>query len=319
MVAPMKGLTIAVTGATGFVGSAVARLVVGRGATVRSLVRTGDGAPGEVVLGDLERAGWPPEAFEGVDVVVHCAAALGGPPQLQTKVNVEGSSVVARRAAAAGVARFVHVSSIAVYGYTGTEFPETRPPTPSRQIYSLTKAAAEAEVRAAFPGAAIVRPGGIFGPGARFWSARFAKRAGRRLAFHVGDGSGTLPVVYVDDVADLIATVTVHPAAPGEAFNCVIDPQPTWRDYHRAYAALADGGRWIGLPVTPVRLGAGLLSRLAPPGSNGSVAGELVGFTLSPKHYPMDKARRLLGWSPRYDVAAGVAATAPWLRSIGVI
>ncbi|MDH3731047.1 MAG: NAD(P)-dependent oxidoreductase [Acidimicrobiia bacterium] len=313
----MDGITVAVTGASGFLGSAVAEVLGSRGAQVRALVRS-EGIPGSF-RGDLTENGWPAEAFEGADVLVHCAAALGGPLHHQRRLNRDGTELVARQAARAGVPRLVHISSVAVYGYRGTYFPETLPLNPSSQAYSTTKAEAEVAARREFPGVTIIRPGGIFGPGARFWSANVVKRAKRRLAFNIGRGDGTLPVVFVDDVADLVATTSTHPAAIGESFNCCLDPAPTWREYQRAYGNLVGSGGWIPLPVSLAKLSAAVVSKLGSEGSTRSVIDELLRYALRQKQFPMDKARSLLGWEPRFDLEGAVAATAPWLRAQGLI
>jgi nucleoside-diphosphate-sugar epimerase len=303
----------------------VAKLAADQGATVRSLVRSrsvGAGEVslgGEVFLGDLKAGGWPDAAFDGADVVVHCAASLGGPLAHQRAVNRDGTALVAAKAAAAGVARFVHVSSVAVYGYQGTYFPETQPLRPSTQAYATTKAEAEDAARQAFPGVTIIRPGGLFGPGARFWSVNFVRRSKRRLAFNIGRGAGTLPVIAVFDAAALIAAAATHPAAVGEAFNCCLDPAPTWREYQAAYGALVGRDRWIPLPVSPAKVLAAVVARFGRRGTNTAVLDELLRFALTPKRYPMDKARSLLGWEPFHDLHAAVAATAPWLRRQGHI
>ena len=310
----MDGLTVAVTGANGFLGGAIARNAAQRGAVVRSLVRRPDDAVGNVFLGDLEAGGWERAAFEGADVVIHCAAALGGPIDHQRRINVDGSRSVAEEATAAGVSRFVHVSSIAVYGYRADTFSEDREPTPSRQAYSITKTEAEVAVRSIIPGAAIIRPGGIFGPGARFWSANFARRAKRLLPLNIGRGTGTLPVVFVEDAADLAVTLADHPAAVGEVFNCVLDPSPTWREYQAAYGRLVGRDGWIALPGFLARGVATTVSLFGRRHSNLESVAELLSYSLREKRFPMDKARNTLGWQPRYDLDAGVAATAEWLR-----
>lgn len=311
--------TVAITGATGFVGSALARRLDAGGVAVRSLVRSNAGAMGQVFAGDLEAGGWPDEAFAGADVVVHCAASIGGPLHHQRRINRDGSTLVATAARKAGVARFIHVSSIAVYGYRGNEFPESRPPSPSPQSYSTTKAEAEAAVLGAFADATIIRPGGIFGPGAEFWSAGFARRAQRLLPINIGSGSGTLPVVFVDDVVDMMCVAMEHPGATGQAFNCCLDPAPSWRQYQAAYGALVGRDRWIPLPASLGKGAAALVAMFARSGTNAAVMDELLSFALRDKVFPMDKAREVLGWQPRFTLAEAVAATEPWLREQGVI
>ncbi|MBN2306116.1 MAG: NAD(P)H-binding protein, partial [Anaerolineae bacterium] len=142
--------TILITGATGFLGGVVVRRAAAEGAQIRALARSPEKAaplrdlPGvEIVPGDITDADRMREVMPGCDVVIHCAAATSGPPDLQQRANVEGTRNVAAAAGAAGVRRLVHVSSIAVYGFRRQDnvITEDMPPQPGRVAYAITKTA----------------------------------------------------------------------------------------------------------------------------------------------------------------------------------
>jgi nucleoside-diphosphate-sugar epimerase len=159
----LTGLTVAVTGATGNLGTALLRRLTAPGSGLREIRglarrRPPDIAPYEGVrwhLADLGEAAGEAEIaefVEGADAVVHLAWALqpGRRPDDLHRVNVEGTRRVVRAAAAAGVAHVIHVSSLAAYapGATGQQVTEDWPTTgiPTSQ-YSRDKSEAERVVR----------------------------------------------------------------------------------------------------------------------------------------------------------------------------
>src|SRR3954467_4095718 len=158
---PLAGKTVAVTGASGNVGTALLRRLARSGAAeVRALARRQppDIAPYDGVrwhltdLGDVASERVLPEFLDGVDAVVHLAWALqpGRHPEALRRVNVEGTRRVVRAAVAAGVGHVVHMSSLGAYaaGARGQEVTEDWPTTgiPTSQ-YSRDKAEAERAVR----------------------------------------------------------------------------------------------------------------------------------------------------------------------------
>ncbi len=171
------------TGATGFVGSNLARLLVDQGEELRCLVRPGNpaknlvGVPFQKVEGCLEDEALLGEALGGVDLVIHAAALVSFERKdrdLLYRVNVEGSARVARLAREAGVSRFLHVSSVSAIGYSeGPKVLDEGSPYNFGCLkipYCDTKRAAEEavliEVHKGLDGV-IVNPSSILGPGDR--------------------------------------------------------------------------------------------------------------------------------------------------------
>lgn len=327
----MAGKIALVTGATGFLGGALAQRLAAEGVPVRALARQPhkaarlEGQPGlKVVMGDITDPAQMQAAVQGCQVVFHAAAALRGPLSEQRRVNVEGTRVLMQAAATAGVERVVHVSTIAVYGYAAAgDVAEDTPLAPGAVPYNISKAEGEAVVReeAARRGLAytIIRPAMIYGPRSGMWTAFLFRWARRRPVIFIGDGSGYTYPIYVDDVVDLMVRLASHPAAVGEAFNCAPDPPPTWREWLLAYARLAGHEHWLGLPSLPFRLAAPLAERVMRLRGEPQELPAMLAFVQGRRVYRMAKARDRLGWQSQVSLADGVARCAPWLREKGLL
>ncbi|MBC8098241.1 MAG: NAD-dependent epimerase/dehydratase family protein, partial [Armatimonadetes bacterium] len=263
-------------------------------------------------------------AVQGCQLVIHSAAALHGNLAAQSAVNRDGTYALASAAVAAGVQRFVHVSTISVYGYRNTsDVTETTPPAPGYDPYPASKLAAERALQqvAAATGLAysILRPGMIYGARSGMWTGQMFTLARRRPTVFIGDGRGSCYPIHVDDVVDLTLTLATHPAALGEIFNATPDPSPTWRDFLGAYAALAGHQQWLGIPpalLTPI---AALAGRFAPKDSPLCDLPDLLPFSQRYISYKMTKAATLVGWQPRVPLADGIAGCADWVRSVGLL
>jgi len=212
-------VTVLVTGATGFVGSAVLRRLVAEGATVRVLVRSSsdrrnlEGIDCEVVEGDLGDPETLRPAVAGCEALYHVAAdyRLWVPdPETLHQVNVAGTVALLRAAVEAGVSRIVYTSSVATLGLTDDRTPadEATPTSLDKMVgqYKRSKYLAENAVRNLieaenFP-VVIVNPSAPIGPrdvkptptGRMVLDA-----AAGRMPAYVDTG---LNVVHVDDVAE---------------------------------------------------------------------------------------------------------------------
>lgn len=211
-------MTVLVTGATGFVGAAVARLLLERGEGVRCLVRPASnranlhGLDVETVEGDLQDAASLREACRGISALYHVAAdyRLWVPrPEEIYRNNVEGSRMVIRAAAEAGAGRIIYTSSVAVLGLNkdGAPANETTPVSVDDMIghYKRSKYLAEEAVDSlvAQEGApvVIVNPSTPVGPRdvRPTPTGRMIRDAARgKMPAFVDTG---LNIVHVDDVA----------------------------------------------------------------------------------------------------------------------
>lgn len=317
-----------VTGGGGFIGRHVARAAAGRGHQVVALTRPGGqplpAEPGiEAVSHDLRTAEGLAAKLAGTDVVIHCAAAMGGDLATQRAITVDGTRNLLEAMQAAGVRRIVGIGTFAVYdtlripaGATLDESSPLEQDLDARAPYVRVKLEQEELIRRA-AGAhgwqwTILRPGLVFGPG-RTWFHHLGVRAGPVWLCLAPEG--LLPLTHVENCAEAIVLAAESDAASGEILNIVDDDLPTRRDYVRRLA-----GRTQPAPRTTIELSWLALDRLA---RSASKMNRLVGNRLpipdllrpaslharcKPLTYTNAKARRTLGWTPRVSWLTGLDA-----------
>ncbi len=327
----LKGKTVFVTGATGFLGGVLTHRLSDEGVQVKALARQEgrdryirDLPAVNIVQGDVTDEERVHVLAKGCDTIFHCAATTTGTLEEQRSVNAEGTRNIMRAANAVGVRRVVYVSTVSVYGYrVASDVTEGMLPNPGFDPYQITKAEAEAAVRGiAIQGKttySIIRPAMIYGPRSSFWTARMFKLAKRNPTPFIGSGQGTAHPIHVDDVVDMMLVLATHPAACCETFNCAPSPPPTWREYIGAYSALAGHNRWLAIPpvlVCPITFWVWLFS---PVYSRTKDIGYIRKMIQQPVHYQMDKARELLGWEPSISLQDGVVGCADYLREEGLL
>ncbi|MEO8606705.1 MAG: NAD-dependent epimerase/dehydratase family protein [Chloroflexota bacterium] len=325
----LAGKTVLVTGATGFLGSALTTRLTQDGVRVRALARSPQktkyiaSLPGvEIVSGDIINADQMHQAVRGCEIVFHVAASMGGSIDGQRQINTIGTRNVAKAAAGAGVLRVVHVSSIAVYGYNQRgDVTEATPPNPGQDPYNITKAEAEAELREIASENhmpySIIRPAMIYGPYSGMWTGKFFRLAKLRPTLFIGRGDGTTFPIFVGDVVDLMVLLAQHPDAVGETFNCAPDPAPTWREFLSAYSKLAGHQSWLGIPPGVVSPFVTLVGALARPNTQLKELPNLLRMALGQVTFKMTKARERLGWEPKVDLQTGIERCVPWLHDKG--
>ena len=310
-------MTTLVTGANGFVGRSVVAALRGRGEDVRALVRPAarmddplyDGV--DVRRADLRRLEGLEDALVGVDVVIHLAATVTGPPEEAFASTVAGTERLVAAMAAAGRRRLVLAGSVAVYDWKAADgvVTEDTPLDPQpwrRGSYPHTKLWQEqvCERGAASAGFELVtlRPGFVWGPG-NVDLAGVGQRLGP--AHLVVLGGRRLPLTHVDNCADCFTHAAAHPGASGRVYNVVDDEgRHPWRYALALRRAQADGSVPIPVPY-PVARGisslAGLVSRslFAHGGKLPSVLDPpRFEARFKPLRWSNERLRRELGWTP---------------------
>jgi predicted dehydrogenase/nucleoside-diphosphate-sugar epimerase len=242
---------VLVTGATGFIGCRLAEILhLREGCQVRALVhKPGSAArlarlPIEMVLGDLDNPAALVKAVEGCDAVVHCA--VGPSWQARREVfaaNVNGTRNLIEACHKASVNRFVHLSTIAVYG---TEVPavvdETTPVRPDRQSsYAASKAAAEDVVaKAARHGlpAVILRPAHVYGPFGKTFITNPLQHLARGALVLVDPQQTPSNTIHVDNVAEAIIRALLAPrdVVVGHTFTLGAEDDLTWAGFYGYFA-----------------------------------------------------------------------------------
>ena len=321
----LEGRRAAVTGAGGFIGGAVCRRLLAEGAAVTAIDLREEALAAAVAAGadaapaDVTDRAAVEAALAGADLLVHCAAIVSDAGSMadHIRVNVGGTATVLAAAAAAGVEKTVHVSSVVVYGYDNpSELDESAHLRNCGVPYIDTKSASDRLARRR--GAVVIRPGDVYGPGSVPWTRRLFEMAQAGRLAVPGRGEGQMLAVYIDDLADAIVCGLTR-GTPGEAYAAWNDAEPvTFAEYFDRVGAMA-GTRARRLPAPALKL-AGMAGELAarltggpPELTRHSVVLISRAGTVSAR-----RARSELGWEPRVFLDEGMRRAEDWLRAEGL-
>ncbi|HEY9785526.1 MAG TPA: NAD-dependent epimerase/dehydratase family protein [Candidatus Obscuribacterales bacterium] len=261
--------TVAVTGASGLVGSHLVNHLVGQGFNVVAVMRgrsneslfQSELASGRLTvrISDVLDPEGMQAAFEGVDVVVHTAGTVDalGPRKQIFDTNVEGSRIALDAAKIKGVKHFIFISSLSVITGQGDQYDvdESAPLTYCGESYADSKVDAEKLVMAVPPSDAMkvtaLRPGFIYGPRERAWMPRLINSISTGKAMLIDGGTKETNVIYVGNLSRAIEGAILNEKAYGRVYN-LTDGEKTTKK--QLFDAIADG---LGLPrVTKVVPGA---------------------------------------------------------------
>jgi UDP-glucose 4-epimerase len=252
-------------------------------------------------------------ALDGVSAVIHCAARVhvmadtaADPLEEFRHVNVQGTLNLARQAAAAGVRRFVFVSSIKVNGEAtqpGAPFTADDAPAPL-DAYGVSKMEAEQGLRelAAQTGmeVIIIRPPLVYGPGVKANFAAKMRWLQRGVPLPLGAIHNQRSLVALDNLVDLIVTCLTHPAAANQTF-LVSDGEDvsTSELLRRMGQALDRPARLLPVPQSWLKLAAAMVGK-------SDVAQRLCGSL----QVDISKTRQLLSWTPPLSLDQGLKRAA---------
>lgn len=326
-------MRIFVTGATGFIGAHFVERALAEGHEVIGLYRS-EGPKHRAAIEQLRARGVTlrrgdilnPEslasALTGADCVCHFAAAFresGADEAYFERMNVEGTSNVAKAAVAAGVKRFVQCGTAGIYGQrvAGT-IDETTPIKPWNS-YERSKLAADEQVRAIASAAGmeyvILRPTAVYGPRDERLLKLFRSVAKGRFPLF-GRGDGRRHMIYVTDLADAFLRACTAPSAVNQELIVAGPKAVPLREMLQTIAVAANrpafGPR---LPLKPMLALAAMVEdtckvlKIDPP-----IYRRRMDFYLNDAAFDSRQAQTLLGWQPKVDLAEGFAATLTALR-----
>jgi nucleoside-diphosphate-sugar epimerase len=313
---------VCITGASGFIGRALAEHWQALGAEVIGVDRVADPERG-VVEGDVSVPGPWQQVAEGSDVLVHTAALVGMPSDVSGfwAVNVRGTRLAIEAARDAGVKRFVHFSSVVTFGL---EFPdgvdERWPVRPTGVAYVDTKIAAEQVALQAHAAGdvevTVVRPGDVYGPGSRPWTVLPIELLKSRRLVLPARGRGIHSPIFVDDLVVGVVSAAEAETAAGQVITLSGGIGVETREFFGYYARMLGRRGVPSVPTLLVLAGAAVQDRIARMRRtvNELTPAGVRYLALRRGTYGIAKARELLGWTPAVGLDDGMARTEHWLR-----
>ncbi|MDX9682577.1 UDP-glucose 4-epimerase family protein [Pseudomonas protegens] len=308
--------SVLVTGATGFVGKALLARLVKSGITVVAAVRGSATVPAPASTMRIENLDghtqWQ-DGLKDVDVVIHSAARVhvmndteADPLAAFRRVNVEGTLNLAHQAAAAGVKRFIFISSIKVNGEeteNGRRYLADDVPAPV-DPYGVSKMEAEQGLRKLAKETSlevvIIRPVLVYGPGVKANFLSMMRWLDKGVPLPFGSIDNRRSLVALDNLVDLIVTCMDHPAATNQTFLVSDgDDLSTTGLLSKMAQALGRNARLLPVPSKLLQLGATMLGKR-------SLSQRLCGSL----QVDIEKTRTVLGWNPPLSTEEALALTA---------
>ncbi len=314
-------MKVLVTGASGFVGSALCAYLVAKGNTVTGAVRsipekTLPGVEYRIVSDISADTNWS-EALSGINAVVHCAARVhvmsevsGDPLTAFRDVNVKGTARLAEQAVDSGVKRIIYISSVKVNGESTEEHPFTADDAPAPEDpYGISKWEAEQVLRKISKKTGLeivtIRPPLVYGPGVRANFLRLMQGVMSGIPLPLGAVNNRRSMVALDNLIDLIKTCLSNPQAINQTFLVSDGEDLSIRELlQRTAVALDRSVRLIPVPVSVLRIAAWLLGK-------SSFAQRLCGSL----QIDVSKTRDRLNWSPPVSVDEALNKTAKYFLS----
>lgn len=329
-------MNVLITGATGFIGSRFALRCIELGHAVRvygQLNTKAEHANSEL----LKRAGvelWlksvndaesVADAVSGMEVVFHLAAAqheANVPDTVFWDVNVKGAQNLIEASVKAGVKKFVHGSTIGVYGSALSGVIDEHSPCEPDNIYGVTKYAAEKTVlsfKDRLP-LVVTRISETYGPGDRRLLKLFKGIQKGRFPI-IGSGENLHHLIYIDDLMDGFWLAAENEKANGEIFVLSgKEPVNTTEMVHTIANVLGRPNKIVNLPLLPFMMAAVLMEKiLSPIGIQPPLHRRRMDFFKKSYLFSQSKAKEVLGFNPKISFREGAEKTAAWYRQQGLL
>ena len=298
-------MKVLVTGATGFIGQHVVRWLIAENIAVRALIHRETGASNlhergvEIARGNL----LDPQSLHGiatgVDTVVHTAGLVGsgrGSNQEYQAANVEGTRALLAEAKRANVGRFIHISTVGVYGLGALQrdVKETQALKPAGSAYVTSKAISEQSVLDSGLPAVILRPYWVTGGGDRFLIPQVGSLLRANRFTFIGDGQQQWSIGAVENFGDAVALCAVHPKAPGNIYHVNDGVAPL-----REIVAIIAEALNLPQPTRNTSLVMALLKNYLVYHSAPRYTVDLLFGLWKNATFSTDKIRQELDWQPR--------------------
>ncbi len=312
-----------ITGANGFVGKLLCKELLRQGQSVRAAVRSGksliDNTEVTIVGAIDSETNWA-DALRDVDVVIHLAARVHVMRESATnplaeflKVNLHGTSNLARQAACFGVRRLVYVSSIKVNGEQTSatqSFTELDEPSP-QDFYSISKWQAEQALwRIAQETGleiVVVRPSLVYGPGVKGNFAQMLAVIAKHIPLPFASVHNRRSLIYLGNLVDALIACSTHPVAAGQTYLVCDGEDVSTPDLLRQLGdAMRCPAHILPFPPSWLRMLGKIFDK-----------SDQVERLLGSLQVDSDKIRRDLNWVPPYTLQQGLQATAELHRCLG--
>lgn len=325
---------VIITGANGFIGRhltaaqlALDRNVVAIDQQVSNLDSISHNPMLTIIQADICDATAMSEAMNGADIVFHLAAAhleVTAPDAYYRAINVDALENLLQISEAAGVQRFVHCSTVGVYGpISSLPADETSPCSPDI-AYEITKLNGESLVRkAADKGSLstiIIRPSWVYGPGCPR-TLKLLRSIASKKFFFVGSGTNMRHPLYIGDLLQGFERAATHRVMPGNTFIIAGPEAISVRELVQvASKALGVHYNPVTVPKTPVAIACTILERIftalhrQPPFSSRSLK-----FFTESSAFSTAKAKKELQFEARTDLSNGLSRTIATLRNEGLL
>jgi len=322
---------VLITGASGFLGTHLARRLIREGYPVRVMVRKLSpleqlrNLDVEIFFGDIRDELSLRSAIRGVEMIIHAAAATSGSVEASMETTVNGTLNVLKIAQEEEIRKLVYISTLSVYDYTRLpadhlvreeDALEAYPQNRGAYTYSKLEAekAVQQFIRETSLPIVILRPGTIHGPGGPALTPMIGYALSKGLVLAIGSKSFELPLVYIDNLLDAIVFSLCSENAAGKIYNIVDEEKIPKHAYIQRYLHKTNGhGHVLYLPyvlVYSMTWGLEILSKVShkdPFLTRYRLVASCRNF-----RFDISKAKHDLGWFSRIPLREGLENTLSW-------
>lgn len=323
---PQIPKSVFITGANGFIGRALMLRYRELGCEVRGMDIQADEAM-NIVAGNITEPKFWTKHAKGCELFIHTAAvvSLAANWQQYRDISVMGTRKALDVAIKSGAKRFVHFSSIAAMGVDYQQGADEKSPVVVGEAYryGVTKGASEHVVLAAHAAGemacTIIRPADVYGPGSRAWILEPLRMARSGQFILPNQGRGRFTPVYIDDLLDGVMLAAGLDQGIGQIFILAGDRSVSCKQF------FAYHWRWAGkqrkIPSLPLKAAIALTQGLARFNRLRKIPSEVTPDAMlmfsREGGFSIEKAKTLLGYLPKINLAEGMKRSEAWLYEIG--